>query len=230
MTRALGRLPRHVEVGLRLQGGQLRAGLQLESPELLAGLRAALHRETVRELARRVLAALGPRLRCERCRREVYAVHLLRLRGIDEVHGLACPGCASLLKSFRRYGQPEDLEALSPLAVEVGLVSEQPVRFAGASLAFQMLPAERARLTARALLRRLRELCLEPHGIDVPRDALGLRVGGALLATGARVPEGPTAVVVALPGAGRAGRQLLARVREQLGRPSGPFVTLGPRS
>ncbi len=215
---ALATLPGHLEVGLRLSEDEVEAGLQLDSAELSAGVRAAMEHEAGRVLAQRVVAALGPRERCGACGGEVYAIHLLRVRGLDEVHGLACPCCAAVLKSFLRYGEPEGVEALSALAVEIGLVAEQPVRFAGAALAFQMLPAERVRLTGRSLLRRFCELCLEPHGVDLPRGALGLRAGRALLAPGARVPEGVSVSVVALPGAGLATRELLGRVRQNIER------------
>ncbi len=216
--RALATLPGHLEIGLRLCEDEVEAGLQLASADLAEGVRAALEHEAARSLAQRVVAALGPRERCVECGGEVYAVHLLRVHGLDEVHGLACPRCAAVLKSFLRYGEPQGLEALSALAVEIGLVAEQPVRFAGARLAFQMLPAERARLTGRALLRRFHGLCLEPHGLDLPRGALGLRVGRARLALGARVPEGASVSVVALPEAGMDARELLAVVREKIER------------
>ena len=44
--------------------------------------------EAVKALARRVLSVLGPRLRCRRCAGEVLAVHILRTRGLDELHGV----------------------------------------------------------------------------------------------------------------------------------------------
>jgi hypothetical protein len=53
-----------------------------------------------------------------------------------------------------------------------------------------MLPAERARLTARALVRRVGELCLAPHGLELPRGALTVLADRAPLPAGARVPEG----------------------------------------
>jgi len=214
---ALARLPRQVELGLRAAGDEVVAGLQLSAPGLGAGVRAALGRAPVDDLARRVLAALGPRERCATCG-EVYAVHVLRVRGLDEVHGLACPRCAAVLRSFWRYGPAEGLEALAPLAVEIGLVVEQRVRLAGASFAFELLPAERARLTARALLRRFDELCLTPAGVQLPRGALALRAGRRLLAPGARVPEEAAVSIVAGPAAGVAERELLVLLRDRVER------------
>ena len=185
------------------------AGLQLAGSELAPGVRRALADEHVRALAARVLLALGPRERCRRCEVEVYAVHLLRVRGLDEVHGLACPGCGGVLRTFYRYGPLEGLAALVPLAVDLGLLSEQVVRVGRSSVTLQMLPVERGRLTARALLRRLRELCLTPHGIEPPPSTLRLRVGGAVLPAGARVPEEARVELVA--GAGALPARELAR-------------------
>ncbi len=215
LAEALTLLPLHLEIGLRLGGDEVEAGLQLASPELAGGVRAALSREGVMALAQRVLAALGPR-ECCRCGGEVYAVHLLLVRGLDELHGLACPRCAAVLKSFWRYGEPRGLEVLSQLALDIGLVVEQRVHLAGAQLAFQMLPAERNRLTARALLRRFRELCLRPHGVELPRGALALRAGRALLAEGARVPEAARVALVVKADAGLEVRELLALLRQKV--------------
>jgi hypothetical protein len=218
LSRALASLPRHVEVGLRRHRDGVQAGLQLAAPDLAAGVRAALSTEPVAALTQRVLAALGPRERCGRCRADVYAVHLLRMRRLDEVHGLACPECGAVLRSFWRYGEPEGLEALAPLAVEVGLVVELPVRLGGAALAFQMLPAERARLTARSLIRHFEELCAAPYGIALARGALTLRAGGAPLAPGARVPDDVALSFAPSARAGLAARDLLALVRRGVAR------------
>jgi hypothetical protein len=213
---ALAASPRHVELGLRTAGEEVVAGLQLSAPDLRAGVREALARAPVAELARRVLAALGPRERCQACACEVYAVHVRRLRGVDEVRGLACPRCARSLKSFWRYGPPEGLEALAPLAVEIGLVVEQGLRVGGAALTFELLPSERARLTSRALLRRFQELCLAPCRVELPRGALAVRAGRRLLPAGARVPEGAVATLVVGPAAGLDERALLRLLRERV--------------
>ncbi|GEJ59068.1 J domain-containing protein [Anaeromyxobacter diazotrophicus] len=213
LATALAEPPRAVEVGLRERGEGIAAGLQLAAPDLAAGVRAALADEGVRALAARVLVALGPREACRACGESVYAVHLLRVRGIEDVHGLACPRCAAILRSFFVYGPPEGVAALGPAAVACGLVAEQEVRLDGATLAFQMLPAERARLTARALVRRATELCLAPHGIALPRGALHVLAGRAPLAAGARVPEGARLRLACAPSAGVSERELVRLVR-----------------
>jgi hypothetical protein len=219
LGQALAEAPRHLEIGLRLHGdgpGELHAGLQLAAPEHLAAARAAFTHEAAAPLARAVMAVLGPAERCRSCRADVYAVHLLRLRGIDEVHGLACPACATVLRSFWRYGQAEGLEALSELALEVELVAEQTVWLGGAELAFQMLPAERDRLDAAGLLQRFRDLCLEPYDVRLPAGSLALRAGRAKLAPDAPVPRRGKVTLVALPGAGVSERELLSTLRERI--------------
>lgn len=213
LGRALADLPREVELGLRLGGEELLAGLQLAGSDLAAGVRRALADEPVKALAARVLLALGPRERCRTCEADVHAVHLLRLRGLDEVHGLACPACGGVLRTFYRYGPPEGLAALVPLGVDVGLLAEQAVRIGRSAVTLQMLPAERGRLTARALLRRLCELCLAPHGIELPPAALRLRAGGAFLPAGARVPEGVRVELVVDPAAGLPEQELARAIR-----------------
>jgi len=216
--RLLARLPRTLglEVGIRAASGRLAAGLQLSSADLLPGVRIALERESVASVARAVLATLGPRARCSRCRRQVVALHLLRTRGLDEVHGLACPRCGAILRSYWRYGEVDGLEALAPLAGELGVVAERAVRFAGSGVAFQLLPVEAERLTAARLLHLFEDLYLTPCQVDLPRGAIGVRVGRRWLGGPDRVPERGAALDVrpgrAVPSAGALLETLRARV------------------
>jgi hypothetical protein len=192
--RLLARLPRHLEVGMRALPDAVQAGVQLRAPELLAGVRIALDRSGFAALAREVLASLGPEERCGRCGERVFALHLMRTRGLDELNGLVCPSCGAVLRSYWRYGEIEGLEALMPFALRLGLLEEQVVRLAGTAVGFQMLPAERERLTAGKLRRRLHELYFAAYGLAVPPAALHLRAGRSELEPSARVPEGPVTV------------------------------------
>jgi len=198
-------------------GGEVTAGLQLAAPDLLAGVHLALAREPVARVARIVLGALGPRMACRRCRRPRLALHLVRTRGLDEVHGLACPDCGAVLRSYWRYGEPEGLEALAALALRVGLVAEQVVRLGGASLAFQMGSAERERLTAGRLRALFVELYLEPCRLDLDRSLVQVRAGGTVLTAGARVPSGVVRLAVA-PGGGMSERELVDALRARIDR------------
>jgi hypothetical protein len=213
--RALARLPRHVELGLRRAADGIVFGLQLADAAVSSGVHLALGDERVRALASRVLAVLGPRMTCAGCGDDVLAVHLLLVRGLDEVHGFACPRCAEVLRSFWRFGGVEGVEALAPLALEMGVLVEVELRLGGAELAFQLLPAQRERLTVADLDRRLRELVLAPHAVAAPRRGFVYRSGRSELARGARVPAGrivTASVRRSPPGAARLARELRARI------------------
>jgi len=186
--RLVTRLPRHLEVGMRATPEAVHAGVQLATPELVAGVRIALERAACARLGREVLLLLGPREACRRCGEEVYAVHLMRTRGLDELNGLVCPACAAVLRSYWRYGEVEGLEALAPFALQLGAVAEQVVRLAGASIGFQLLPAERERLTAQKLRQRIVDLYLVPYGLEIPPAQVGLEVAGEPLAAATRIP------------------------------------------
>jgi hypothetical protein len=187
LPRALARLPRHLEVGLRAGAAGVAGGLQLAAPGLAAGVRIALQRPSVAEIGRAVLAALGPAVRCARCRRDVVALHLLRTRGLDELNGLACPRCGTVARSYWRYGEPEGLEALAPHALALGLVAEQPLSLAGTAIGFQLLPGQREALTASGLRARFAELYLRPYGVELDPAALAFAVGRRALPGKARV-------------------------------------------
>ncbi len=178
LAEALARAPRHVVVGARLGQEEVVAGPQLAEPGLAAGVRLALDHGVVAEVARSVLGVLGPEERCGRCRRSVLGLHLLRTRGLDERHGVVCPRCGGVLRSYWRYGEAEGLEALAPVSLALGLVVEERVALGGATLGFQLLAAERAELTVHDLLERFAELYLDPYQAPVVRQALRLSPGG----------------------------------------------------
>ncbi len=187
--RLVARLPLHLEVGMRAAHGLVEAGVQLVRPELGAGVRIALEREAVAGMAREVLSRLGPAERCRRCRRTVRALHLMRTRGLDELNGLACPDCGAVLRSYWRYGELEGLEALAPFALELGLVEEQVVRFAGAAVGFQMIPEEREALTAARLRERFVEIYCQPYQVNLAPGDVGFATAAGPLAPQARLPE-----------------------------------------
>lgn len=216
LARALSRLPRHLALGMRAAARELPFGIHLAAPELAAGVKLALGSQRVREVARRVLAALGPAMRCRRCRRARRALHLLRLRGPDEVHGLVCPACGEILRSYWSYGEPGGLEALAPVALETGLVAEVALRFAGAPLALELLPAERARLTGGALRQRIADLLFAPYRIDVEPGRLRILAGRRELGARERVPEARLSATLA--GAGTSDAEALELVRSRVER------------
>jgi hypothetical protein len=177
LSRALGRLPHGLTLGARLQGEGVLAGVQLAEADLLAGVRIALEGEGVAAIGRRVLAALGPEETCSGCRARGPALHLLRTRGLDERHGLACPQCGTVLRSYWRYGEVDGLEALAPHARRLGLTAEVTAELAGTSIGFGMTPAQQEALTAGDLRRRFAELYLAPYRVDLA--AAQIAVSGA---------------------------------------------------
>lgn len=197
LARALARLPRHLEVGVRAGESEVAAGLQLAEPELAAGVRIALERPSVAEIGRAVLAALGPSETCKECEEEVIAVHLLRTRGLDELNGMVCPRCGAVQRSYWRYGEPEGLEALAPWALKLGLVAEQALSVAGTVVGFQMLPEEREELTAAGLRDRFAQLYLAPYDVVLDPAALSIQAGAKAMKQGATLGEGKVALGIA---------------------------------
>ena len=218
LARACARLPRHLAVGARAQGDGVVAGVQLADAALVAGVRIALERAAVADVAREVLAALGPEERCSGCGADGPAVHLLRTRGLDELNGLACPACGAILRSYWRYGESDGLEALAPHALRLGLVAEATAQLAGTAIGFQMLPEEREKLTANRLRRRFAELYLAPYEVDLPADAIGVARGKEPLAPGARIgPEGRLRFAIR-EGSGTTEEELLEVLRSRIER------------
>lgn len=216
--RALTRLPRHLELGLRLQKDAVRFGVQLKDGELLSAVPLALQRADVAEWGRRVLAVLGPREKCRRCAEEVHLVHLLRTRGLDELNGQLCPRCFHVQKGYFVFNMaPEGQEALLPHSLRLGAVVEQGVRLGGASVGFQFLPEERAALTVEQLRQRVVDLYLKPYGVELAPEHLKLTRGGAVLTPEAPVPSGVVTLALAEE-AGTSARELLELLRSRIER------------
>jgi hypothetical protein len=218
LARTLARLPRWLAVGARTQGDGVVAGVQLAGAGLAAGVRIALERGAVARIAREVLAALGPDGACGACGAAGPGLHLLRTRGLDELHGVACPSCGAILRSYWRYGEADGLEALAPHALRLGVVAEATAQLAGTALGFQMLPAERAALTAGQLRRRFAELYLAPYEVPVPASAIGLAAARAELAPSARIGAADRLRFTVARGAGVGAEELLELLRARIER------------
>ncbi len=218
LARMLARLPDHLVVGARAQGGAVVAGVQLASADLLAGVRIATEREAVARVARDVLTAIGPEEACKECGSSGPGLHLLRTRGLDELHGLACPGCGAILRSYWRYGEVDGLEALAPHALRLGLVAEATAQLAGTAIGFQMLPREREALTADGLRRRFADLYLAPYEVDLPKGALGVCEGRDPLAASARIGARKRLRFTIADGAGTTAEELLELLRARIER------------
>jgi len=218
LPRTLARLPRWLAVGARSQGDEVIAGPQLVDGALLAGVRIALERASVARLASNVLAALGPDVACEGCGAHGPGVHLHRTRGLDELHGVVCGSCGAVARSYWRYGEPDGLEALAPHALRLGLVAEATAQLAGTAIGFQMLPAERERLTAAQLRRRFAELYLAAYEVELPADAVALAASGDELAPAARVSAGTRLRFTVRDAAGVTAEELLELLRARIER------------
>jgi hypothetical protein len=214
----LSQLPSHLTVGARAGREAVLAGLQLASAGLSAGVRLALAQPAVAALARQVLGALGPQVRCDGCRGEVRALHVLATRGLDERHALLCPTCGASLRRYWRFGAVEGLEALAPLSLQVELTAEAVLRLGEATLGFGMLPRQRAALTAQELLARFEALYLEPCGVELPRGALALRAGGEALDGRALVPASGTLSLTVTRTAGTTAGALVELLRTRVER------------
>ncbi len=215
---ALTRLPRHLELGMRVMKKEVRFGLQLRDAELLAAVPLALQRADVAELGRSVLAVIGPQEQCKRCGEEVLLQHLLRTRGLDELNGMLCPLCAHVQKSYWLYSRTEGQEALLPHALRLGTVVEQVVRLAGKSVGFQFLPEEREALTAAGLRQRFADLYLQPYGVELDPARVRLVQSGHVLAPEALVGKGTVKLELEATEEGPSEKEVLELLRSRIER------------
>jgi len=190
----LAQLPPHLELGLREQDqgkGAVHFGVQLRGADLLPGVTIALEHAPLAALARDALRLLGPRERCSACGETSESQHVLRTRGLDELHALVCPRCFAVHKRYFLFSRSDGLEALNPQALKLGLLQEAVVKLSGASIAFQLLEEERARLTAADLSRRLHDCYFAAYKVPVPPEAVQLFSGAKELRGMDPIPPRP---------------------------------------
>ncbi|HZH14407.1 MAG TPA: molecular chaperone DnaJ [Archangium sp.] len=214
---ALTRLPRHLELGMRVMKKEVRFGLQLRDAELLAAVPLALQRADVAERGRSVLAVIGPQEQCKRCGEEVLLQHLLRTRGLDELNGMLCPLCAHVQKSYWLYSRSEGQEALLPHSLRLGTIVEQGLRLAGTTIGFQLLPEERETLTTAQLIQRFVDLYLQPYGVELDPAHLRLVQRGKELEPEAPVARGAISLKLE-PEAGTSEKEVLELLRSRIER------------
>jgi hypothetical protein len=185
---------------------------------LVAGVALALEHPAVAGLAGTVLAGLGPEARCEGCRTQVRALHVLATRGLDERHALLCPNCGAALQRYWRFGEVEGLEALAPLSLQLRVTAEVVARLGSGSIAFGMLPGERETLTAQELLQRFDALYLEPCQVVLPAKALAVRAGNRTLGARERIEPAGRVGLIATAAAGTTTEALLELLRTRVER------------
>lgn len=212
--RAILRLPPFLEVGLRAYPKQLGFGIQLKQAWAVGSVGRALVTPELLPLSRRVLEVMGPFERCAACGKVSFLVHLFRTRGTDEIHGLVCPACAAVQRSYRTFGASEGLEALAPYAVALGSVDEQAVRIANATLVFGLRPAERKALTAKRLIERIAALHFEGLKEGLSRH-VRIRLGQRPLSPSSPVRAGTTVRLVLTKDAPHDEKELVALLRSR---------------
>ncbi len=164
-----------VEFGIRRAGERLvQSGLRFRSAALRDAVPLALRAHRLRAEFRRVLATLGERTGCPECQQEVFAVPLYRLRGLDDLHATACPGCGHLVRSYFLPRGKDVQSVLNTAFLDLELLSEWSFRVGSATVAVQLLPVQLERMTVGQLKRRFWADVLERHGIQVRLEAVRL--------------------------------------------------------
>jgi len=164
-----------VEFGIRRAGERLvQSGLRLRSVLLRDAVPLALRKHPLRVEFRRVLATLGERSGCPECQREVFAVPLYRLRGLDDLHASACPRCGHLVRSYFLPRGKDVQSVLNTAFLDLELLTEWTFRMGADSVSMQLLPVQLERMTVGQLKRRFWTDVLERHGVPVPLRSVRL--------------------------------------------------------
>ncbi|HET9157360.1 MAG TPA: hypothetical protein VFN91_11875, partial [Myxococcaceae bacterium] len=167
-----------VEFGIRRAGARLvQSGLRFRSALLRDAVPLALRKHSLRVEFRRVLATLGERTGCPECQKEVFAVPLYRLRGLDDLHASACPRCGHLFRSYFLPRGKDVQSVLNTAFLDLELLTEWSFRMGAASVSVQLLPVQVERMTVGQLKRRFWSDVLERHGVPVPLHAVRLLQG-----------------------------------------------------
>jgi len=164
-----------VEFGIRRAGERLvQSGLRFRTALLRDAVPIALGKHPLRVEFRRVLATLGERTGCPECQKEVFAVPLYRLRGLDDLHASACPRCGHLVRSYFLPRGKDVQSVLNTAFLDLELLTELSFRMGPASVSMQLLPVQLERMSVGQLKRRFWSDVLERHGVPVPLQVVRL--------------------------------------------------------
>jgi len=167
-----------LELGVRRAGPrQVQTGLRFRDTTLGEAVPLALRSPALRAEFRRVLATLGEQTRCPSCERDVFAVPLYRLRGLDDLHAWVCPACGHSLKSYWMPRGQDVQSVLNDAFLDLELLTEWTFRLGRASVSTQLLPEQLETLSVGHLKRRFVEDVLLRHGVDVSEKQVRLRQG-----------------------------------------------------
>ncbi|MGO9829576.1 MAG: hypothetical protein ACLPJH_05505 [Myxococcaceae bacterium] len=173
-----------LELGVRRAGPKVaHTGLGFHDASLAQAVPLALRSHALRADFRRVLGTLGEHTRCPACARDVFAVPLYRLRGLDDLHAWVCPACGEALKSYWMPRGQDVQSVLNDAFLDLELLTEWTFRFGGASVSTQLLPVQLETLSVGQLKRRFFDDVLARHGVEVSEKQL------RLLQARQRVPE-----------------------------------------
>jgi hypothetical protein len=175
LERALVEAADLIEFGIRRAGERLvQGGLRFRTALLRDAVPLALRKHSLRVEFRRVLSTLGERTGCPECQREVFAVPLYRLRGLDDLHASACPRCGHLVSSYFLPRGKDVQSVLNTAFLDLELLTEWSFRMGPATVSVQLLPVQLERMTVGQLKRRFWSDVLERHAVPVPLQAVRL--------------------------------------------------------
>jgi hypothetical protein len=167
-----------LELGVRRAGPRLvQTGLRFRDAALGEAVPLALRSPLLRAEFRRVLATLGEQTRCPACAKDVFAVPLYRLHGLDDLHAWACPSCGHGLKSYWMPRGQDVQSVLNDAFLDLELLTEWTFRLGRASVSMQLLPAQLETLSVGQLKHRFVEDVLVRHAVDVKEAQVRLLQG-----------------------------------------------------
>jgi hypothetical protein len=122
-----------------------KTGLVIRNPAIAAAMQTFIVHHDASAMVRRVLSILGDLHPCTRCKRNVFTIPLVLLRGLDSLRALACSICGQWV---RMYWLPcgDDLGSIfGEIYAQHGLLHEIPIRMGEHNVKIQIAPAQYTR-------------------------------------------------------------------------------------
>ncbi len=175
LERALVELDTVVEYGVKQASAkQARTALHFLNDEAANAMPLALRRANVRREFRRLLLVLGEREACSTCRRDVFTIPLYRLRGLDDLRGLACPRCSKTLRSYWMPKGKDVQSVLNTAFLDFEIVVEANVHIGRGAVAMQFLSEEIDTLSIGDLKQRIHSDIFVRNAFEIERDQITL--------------------------------------------------------
>ncbi len=149
-----------------------RTGLVIRDPVVATAMSHLIAHPDAAAWVRRVLRVMGDMQPCTRCKRNVFTIPLLLLRGLDSLRALACSLCGHWIHMYWLPCGEDIASHFWPIYLQQGLLHEVPMVLGDIKIGIQLAPAQYTRWTVAQFLDAVVHHVFVRNNITLKREHL----------------------------------------------------------